>query len=161
MFLDPGAGRRKSQAEASRIGVVPAAQDISASHQSPHRNAHRRPAYSHVLGQLRQSRRASRMQVIENTGLVPGDNFPGFIVAYMFTMTSEKNRGIGIQEPRDSRVQHRRESAADGLISQTKYYASAIRGSTYCRKYFHCNHGTTAARWEAKCAARSSGEKAS
>jgi len=58
--------------------------------------------------------------MIQNTCLVFSDGLSGFVIAHMLTMASEEDGRIGIQETSDSRVQHRRESVAKGLICQTK-----------------------------------------
>src|ERR1700720_4342786 len=73
-----------------------------------------------MLGQLRQSRRARCVQMIQNAGLVFGDGISSFVLAHMLTMAGEKDGWIGLQETSDSRVEHRWEGVANGLSCQTK-----------------------------------------
>jgi hypothetical protein len=60
------------------------------------------------------------MQMIQDTGLMFGDGFPGLVLPHVLTMAGEKDGRISIQETSDSRVQHTRQTAANGLICQTK-----------------------------------------
>ena len=60
------------------------------------------------------------MQMIQDTGLMFGDGFPSFVLAHVLTMAGEKDGRVGIQQTSDSRVQHTRQTAAKGLICQTK-----------------------------------------
>src|ERR1700737_2164905 len=93
--------RRQEQTDTSCIVVVSVALDVSTARQSGYRNAHRGPAYAHMLGQFRQSRWARCMQMVENAGLVFRDRFPAFVLTQMLTMAGEKDRRIGIPETSD------------------------------------------------------------
>jgi hypothetical protein len=60
------------------------------------------------------------MQMIQDAGLVFRDGFSGVVLPHMSAMAGEKDSRISIQETSDSRVQHTRQTAAKGLICQTK-----------------------------------------
>ena len=67
------------------------------------------------------------MQVVQDAGLMLGDGLSGFVFANMLAMAGEKDGWVGIQEAPDSRINHRREDAANGLMCQTKYFLAWVR----------------------------------